>query len=168
MRILQRSANLQGKQRSKAWNGSRCINIMYGNCWVPAWTTDWAAGERTRSALGAQVKAIQLCDQEGWSLAAPLRPHLRADFSVWRPCKQMSRGCLKFAQLCCSARGGGSRFTSACSMAHSRGRGSSTCDGAWQQCYYCSGLDLQLHILVVSLLRCAQNFIFFAPNLAEK
>ena len=29
----------------------------------------WA---RTRSALGAQVKAIQLCDQKGWSLAAPL------------------------------------------------------------------------------------------------
>ena len=28
--------------------------------------------ERTRSALGAQVKAIQLCDQKGWSLAAPL------------------------------------------------------------------------------------------------
>ena len=25
-----------------------------------------------RSALGAQVKAIQLCDQKGWSLAAPL------------------------------------------------------------------------------------------------
>jgi len=28
--------------------------------------------ERTRSALGAQVRAIQRCDQEGWSLAAPL------------------------------------------------------------------------------------------------
>ena len=35
--------------------------------------------EGTRSALGAQVKAIKLSDQKGWSLAAPLRPHLRAD-----------------------------------------------------------------------------------------
>jgi len=24
------------------------------------------------SALGAQVEAVQLCDQKGWSLAAPL------------------------------------------------------------------------------------------------
>ena len=45
---------------------------LYGNCWGRAWTTDWAPGARTRSALGAQVKAIQLCDQKGWSLAAPL------------------------------------------------------------------------------------------------
>ena len=42
---------------------------VYGNCWVTAWTTDWASGERTRSALGEQVKAIWLCDQKGWSLA---------------------------------------------------------------------------------------------------
>jgi len=48
------------------------IIYLYCNCWVPAWSTDWAPGERTRSALGAQVKAIQLCDQMGWSLAAPL------------------------------------------------------------------------------------------------
>ena len=27
--------------------------------------------ERTRSALGAQVEVIQLCDWKGWSLAAP-------------------------------------------------------------------------------------------------
>ena len=26
----------------------------------------------TESAVGAQVKAIQLCDQKGWSQAAPL------------------------------------------------------------------------------------------------
>jgi len=52
---------------------------IYGSCWVMAWTTDWAPGERTRSALGAQVEAIQLCDQKGWSLSAPLRYHLRAD-----------------------------------------------------------------------------------------
>ena len=37
-----------------------------------AQSTDGAPGERTRSALGAQVKAIQLCDRKGWSLAAPL------------------------------------------------------------------------------------------------
>ena len=36
-------------------------------------------GERTWSALGAQVKAVQLYERKGWSLAAPLRPHLRAD-----------------------------------------------------------------------------------------
>ena len=42
------------------------------------------------SALGAQVKAVQLCDRKGWSLAAPLLdPHLRADchrgrISFWR------------------------------------------------------------------------------------
>jgi len=27
---------------------------------------------KDRSALGAQVKAVQLCDQKAWSLAAPL------------------------------------------------------------------------------------------------
>jgi len=27
---------------------------------------------KDRSALGAQVEAIQLCDRKGWSLAAPL------------------------------------------------------------------------------------------------
>jgi len=36
------------------WRGE-----VYGNCWVVAWTTDWAPGEKTWSALGAQVKAIQ-------------------------------------------------------------------------------------------------------------
>ena len=39
--------------------------ILHGNCWVTAWTTDWAPGERTQSALGAQVKAIHLCDRSG-------------------------------------------------------------------------------------------------------
>ena len=63
--------------------------IAYGNFWVTAWTTDWAPGERTRSALRAQMKAIHLCNWNGWRLAAPLRPHLRADchwewFSFWR------------------------------------------------------------------------------------
>jgi len=28
------------------------------------------------SALGAQVKAIQLCDRKEWSLAAPLLDHI--------------------------------------------------------------------------------------------
>jgi len=51
----------------------------YGNCWVMAWTTDWAPGKKSGSTLGVQVKAIHLCDRNGWSLAAPLRPHLRAD-----------------------------------------------------------------------------------------
>ena len=46
--------------------------LLYGNCWVPAWTTDGAPGERTQSVLGAQVKAIQLCDQKGCNLTAPL------------------------------------------------------------------------------------------------
>ena len=46
--------------------------VLYGNCWVMAWTTHWAAGERTWSAVGAQVKATHLCDWKGWSLAAPL------------------------------------------------------------------------------------------------
>ena len=45
---------------------------VYGNCWVRAWSSDGAPGERTRSALGAQVKAMQLCDRKGYSLAAPL------------------------------------------------------------------------------------------------
>ena len=54
---------------------------VYGNCWVTAWTTDWAPGKRTGSALGAQVKAIQLCD---WNVT--LRPdcHWRK-ISGWRP-----------------------------------------------------------------------------------
>ena len=46
--------------------------LLYGNCWVMAWTPDWAPGERTWSALGAQVKGIHLCNQKGWSLAPPL------------------------------------------------------------------------------------------------
>ena len=29
-------------------------------------------GKKPSSALGAQVKAIHVCDQKGWSLAAPL------------------------------------------------------------------------------------------------
>ena len=45
---------------------------VYGNCWVRAWSSDGASGERTRSALRAQVKAVQLCDRKGYSLAAPL------------------------------------------------------------------------------------------------
>ena len=45
--------------------------MLYGNCRVTAWATDWSPGERTSSALGAQVKAIQQCDWKGWSLAAP-------------------------------------------------------------------------------------------------
>ena len=39
-------------------------------------------GERTRSALGTRVKAIQLCDRKGWSLAAPL---LDPPFKGWLP-----------------------------------------------------------------------------------
>jgi len=48
---------------------------MYGNCWVVAWTTDRAPGERTQSHLQAQVKAIRLSDWKGWSLAmgSPVR-----------------------------------------------------------------------------------------------
>jgi len=45
---------------------------LYGNCWIMAWTSDWSAEVSTESAMGAQVKAIQLCDCKGWSLAAPL------------------------------------------------------------------------------------------------
>jgi len=41
------------------------------------WGKDW-------SALGAQLKAIQLCDQKGWSRAAPLLdPHLKLDPHWW-------------------------------------------------------------------------------------
>ena len=46
--------------------------LLYGNCWVTAWTSDWSPEAITESALGAQVKAIQLCDPKGWSLPAPL------------------------------------------------------------------------------------------------
>ena len=53
--------------------------LLYGNCWVTAWTTDWAPGERTRSALGAQVKAIQLWSEGVEPGCTSLRPHLRAD-----------------------------------------------------------------------------------------
>ena len=45
---------------------------VYGNCWIMAWTTDWSPEASTQSAAGAQVKAIHLCDQKGWSLAPPL------------------------------------------------------------------------------------------------
>jgi len=75
--------NLQQRQQNLPnWRGED-IHFpflgVYGNCCVMAWTTDWAPGASTGSALGAQVKAIQLCDQE-WSLALPLvDSHLRAD-----------------------------------------------------------------------------------------
>ena len=59
-------------QRCSVILKSYLLLCLYGNCWVMAWTTDWSPGERTGSALGAQVKAIQLCDQKEWSLAAPL------------------------------------------------------------------------------------------------
>jgi len=49
-----------------------CDVEVYGNCWVTAWTSDWLAETSTESAMGAQVKAVQLCDQKGYSLAAPL------------------------------------------------------------------------------------------------
>ena len=53
---------------------------FYGNCWVTVWTTDWTPGERTLSALGAQVKAIHLCDQKGVEPGSTSpRPHLMAD-----------------------------------------------------------------------------------------
>ena len=42
---------------------------LYGNCWITAWTSGWPPEASTESTTGAQVKAIQLCDQEGWSLA---------------------------------------------------------------------------------------------------
>lgn len=38
---------------------------MYSNCWVVAWATDRAPGERTQSHLQAQVKAIRLSDWKG-------------------------------------------------------------------------------------------------------
>jgi len=73
------SQDLQTGSKSSYVRGDLQVVILlsptvrvYGNCWVTAWTTDWAHGERTQSALGAQVKAIQLCDRKGWSLAAPL------------------------------------------------------------------------------------------------
>jgi len=85
------------RTQNENWNVCFIILLMdrrkgkylYGDCWVMAWTTDWAPGERSQSALGAQVKAIHVCDQKGWSLDAPLRPHLRADchcgkVSGWR------------------------------------------------------------------------------------
>jgi len=85
--FVQGTATLYSRKR-KAQNIS-LWTLAYGNRWVTAWTTDWAPGEKTWSALGAQVKAIQLYDQKGWSMAAPLRPHFRADcnwgrFSFWR------------------------------------------------------------------------------------
>lgn len=44
-----------------------------------SWTSHWAPGDKTQSALGAQMKAIHLWDYKGWSLASPLLEHLRAD-----------------------------------------------------------------------------------------
>jgi len=64
--------------------------LLYGNCWVTAWTANWAPEERTWSALEAWVKAIHLCNQKGWSFAAFLLDLiLRADchwgrISCWR------------------------------------------------------------------------------------
>ena len=46
--------------------------LLYGNCWIMAWTSDWSPEASTESATGPQVKAIHLCDRKGWSLAPPL------------------------------------------------------------------------------------------------
>ena len=44
-----------------------------------AWTSDWTPGGRQGQTRGAQVKAMHLNDQKGWSQDPPLpRPHLRA------------------------------------------------------------------------------------------
>ena len=48
---------------------------LYGNCWITAWTSDWSPEVSNESAMGAQVKANQLCDQKTGSP----RPCLRAD-----------------------------------------------------------------------------------------
>ena len=49
-----------------------CKVYLYGNCWIMAWATDRSPEASTESAVGAQVKAIHLCDWKGWSLAPPL------------------------------------------------------------------------------------------------
>ena len=62
---------------------SKCCFRMHGNCWVTAWPSDWSPEASTESAVRAQVKAIQLCDRKGWSLAAPLLD--RPPFKGWLP-----------------------------------------------------------------------------------
>ena len=49
------------------WRGG-----VYGNCWIMAWTSDSSPEASTKSAVGAQVKAIHLCDQKGWNMAAAI------------------------------------------------------------------------------------------------
>jgi len=48
------------------------LEPLYGNCWITAGTSDWPPEASTESAMRAQVKAIHLCDQKGWSQAPPL------------------------------------------------------------------------------------------------
>lgn len=59
---------------------------LHGNYWVTVWTNDWAPGEGTQAALGAQLKAIHPCD---WKVPPLHEPRLRAGchrgrFSTWR------------------------------------------------------------------------------------
>jgi len=86
-------ATIAKSRQTHGWN-SWYSEIRETSCMgtIESWLepTDWSPGERTGSALGAQVKAIQMCEHKGWSLVAPLLdPHLRANcqegrLSFWR------------------------------------------------------------------------------------
>ena len=54
--------------------------IVYGNCWITAWTSDWPPEASTESAPGAQVNAISPEWPEGAWLHSSSTP-----FNGWFP-----------------------------------------------------------------------------------
>ena len=70
----------------------RRLDVIFNVIWERlsySWPTDWAPRGKDRSALGAQVRVIQLWLEEVEPGCTSLRPHLRADCywgrsSFWR------------------------------------------------------------------------------------
>ena len=78
----------EGHTTSDCW--SSYPSLLYGNCWITAWTSDWPPEVSAESAAGAQVNAISPEWPEGVEPGSTLpRPHLGADsqggrISMWR------------------------------------------------------------------------------------
>ena len=58
------------------------LDTLYENCWITVWATDYHLGKGPGQPWLVQVRAMQLSDWKGWSLAAPL---LQLIFEGWLP-----------------------------------------------------------------------------------
>jgi len=68
--------------------------VLYGNCWVTAWTTDWLPGEKTQLSPGSTGEGNSCVWPEGVEPGCTsLRPHLRADCLCGWVCGWRSLSC---------------------------------------------------------------------------